>query len=93
VVTPEVVLLFAPALVLVTLKMMVQLPFAGMEILEKLRDVAPPVSDAGLAPQVPVTEPPNALMLVSVSETVPPLRGVEALLLEIVNVTTEEPPD
>jgi hypothetical protein len=79
--------------VLVTLKMMVQLLFAGMEILEKLSDVAPPVKEAGRAPQVPVTEPPNALMLVSVSETAPPLRGVEALPFEIVNVTTEDPPD
>src|ERR1035438_8425519 len=60
VVTPEVVLGSEPAVVLVTLKVTVQLPLAGIVIPLKLRAVAPAVSDAGLVPtQRPPTAPPT----------------------------------
>jgi hypothetical protein len=93
VVTPEVVFGLEATLVLVTLKMMVQLLLAATEILLKLRAVWPAVKEAGMAPQVPVTLPAVVLMFTSVSETEPPLRAVPALLLAIVRVTTEVPPD
>src|SRR5580700_4831034 len=72
VVTPDAALLWAPAVLLVTLKITVQLPFAGMEIPVNVRAVVPALRDAGLAPQVPVTAPPAALILASVSLNVPP---------------------
>jgi hypothetical protein len=63
VVTPEVVLGFAPAVLLVTLKTTVQLLLAGIVIPVKLRAVAPAVRVFGVVPtQVPVTAPPTALM-------------------------------
>ena len=93
VVTPELVLLLPPSVLLVTLKVTVQLPLAGMVIPEKLSDVWPAVNEVGIVPaQVPPTAPAAALMLTSVSVKVPPVRA-EALLLERVRVTRELPPD
>jgi hypothetical protein len=92
VVTPEVVLFCVPGVVLVTLKITVQLPFAGMVIPVKLRAVAPAIKDEGVVPaHVPVTVPPAALIFTSVSEKAPPVRA-EALVLARVKVTTEVPP-
>ena len=42
---------------------------------------------------MPVTALLRALMLASVSETAPPVKEVDALLLESVKVTTDVPPD
>jgi hypothetical protein len=93
VVTPEVWLLLLPGVLLVTLKITVQLPLRGMVIPLKLREVAPAVKVDGVVPtQVPVTAPPAALMLASVSLKAPPVRA-EVLLLDKVTVTTELPPD
>ena len=93
VVTPEVVLGFTPTLLLVTLKITVQLALAGILIPVKLNAVAPAVSVLGVVPaQVPVTEPPAALMEVSVSLNAPPVRA-EALLFDKVSVMVEFPPD
>ena len=93
VVTPEVVFGCAPTVLLVTLKITVQFPLAGIVIPVKLRAVCPEVNDVGVVPtQVPVTEPPAALMLASVSLKAPPVRAV-ALLLVSVRVTAEAPPD
>jgi hypothetical protein len=89
VVTPEVVLLLAPRVLLVTLKVTVQLLLRGMVIPVKLRAVWPAVRVDGVVPeQVPPTAPPTALMLASVSVNAPPVRA-EALLLDKVRVTTE----
>src|SRR5258708_26495270 len=67
VVTPEVELLLPPTFVLVTLKITVQLLLAGMVIPEKLSAVAPAVKVAGVVPaQVPVTDPPAALIFTRV---------------------------
>ena len=93
VVTPDVALGWTPGVLLVTLKITVQLPFAGIEMPVKLSAVAPAVNVPGAAPQLPVTAPATALMLARVSDTAPPLNGVEALLFDSVNVTTELPPD
>jgi len=91
--TPEVVLGFAPVVVLVTLNVTVQLPLAGMLIAVKLRAVAPAVNVAGVVPvQVPPTAPPTALIFASVSVNAPPV-SAEVLLLVKVNVTVEDPPD
>jgi hypothetical protein len=83
---------WVPSELLVTLKITVQLPLAGMVIPLKLRDVAPAVRDAGLAPHVPVTVPPFALMFVKVSVNVP-LVSWEEVELAIVKVSVEVPPD
>ena len=93
VVTPDVVLFWTPAVVLVTLKITVQLVLAGMVIPVKLRAVVPAVNVEGVVPvQVPVTDPPTALMPTSVSVNAPPVRADE-LLLDSVKVTTEGAPD
>src|ERR1035438_3678899 len=92
VVTPDVVLLLPPTVLLVTLNVTVQLP-DGIVIPVKLRAVAPALKEEGVVPaQVPPTAPPTALMLASGSVNAPPLRA-EALLLDSVRVTTELPPD
>ena len=71
----------------------VQLPLAGMAIPLKLSAVAPAARVLGVVPvQVPVTEPPTALMLTSVSENTPPVSG-EALVFDSVKVTAELPPE
>jgi hypothetical protein len=93
VVTPEVVLGFPPTVLLVTVKITVQLPLAGIVIPVKLRAVAPAARLFGVVPtQVPVTAPPNALMFTSVSLNAPPV-SAELLPLASVNVTTEFPCD
>ena len=93
VVTPEVVLGWAPGVLLVTLKITVQLLLAGIVMPVKLREVWPTVSVAGVVPvQVPLTAPPTALMLTNVSVNAPPVR-FEAFELDRVRVTTEVPPD
>ena len=80
-------------MLLVTLKITVQLLLSGIVMPLKLSAVAPAVKVAGVVPtQVPVTLPPEALMLVSVSVNAPPVRA-EVLLLERVRVTTDVPPD
>jgi len=97
VVTPEVVLGWPPTVLLVTLKITVQLPLAGIVIPVKLRAVWPAVNVDGVMPlQVPVTDwlplaPAAALILTSVSEKAPPVRA-DALLFERVRVTVEVPP-
>src|SRR5258708_6663449 len=93
VVTPDVVLGFAPTVLLVTLKVTVQLLLAGIVMPVKLRTVAPALRVEGVVPvQVPPTAPPTALMLDNVSVNAPPVR-LEALLLDNVRVVTELPPD
>src|SRR5579871_1104422 len=93
VVTPDAVLGCAPGVVLVTLKVTVQLPLAGMVMPLKLSAVAPAVSEPGVVPvQVPPTAPPEALMLASVSVKAPPVRAA-ALPLARVKVTVEDAPD
>src|ERR1035441_8947283 len=92
VVTPDVVLLLPPTVLLVTLNVTVQLP-DGIVIPVKLRAVAPALKEEGVVPeQVPPTAPATALMLASVSVNAPPVRA-EALLFDSVRVTTELPPD
>ena len=92
VVTPEVVLASTPPVVLVTVKMTVQLPLAGMVIPLKLNAVAPAARVAGVVPtQVPVTAPPAALMLVSVSVNAAPVNAA-AFGLFSVTVTLAVPP-
>src|SRR5712692_3733702 len=93
VVTPEVWLLLPPSVLLVTLKVTVQLPLAGIAMPVKLSAVAPALRVLGVVPtQVPPTTPPTALMFTSVSVNAPPVRA-EALLLVRVRVTTDVPPD
>ena len=78
---------------LVTLKVTVQLLFAGIAIPVKLSAAAPAARVFGVVPaQVPPIAPPSALILTSVSENAPPV-SAEALLLVSVNVTAEFPPD
>ena len=93
VVTPEVVLFCVPTVLLVTLKVTVQLPLAGMVIPVKLRAVWPAARFAGAVPlQVPPTVPPAALMFVRVSLKAPPVSDV-ALPFDNVSVMVELPPD
>ena len=93
VVTPDVVLFCAPTVLLVTLKVTVQLPDAGILIPLKLREVVPPVNVPGVVPvQVPPTAPATALIPASVSVKAPPVRAVALLLLKV-RVTTDVPPD
>ena len=93
VVTPDVLLGWTPAVLLVTLNVTVQLLLAGIVIPVKLRAVAPAIKEEGVVPaQVPPTAPPAALMLASVSVNAPAVRA-EALLLDSVSVSTELPPD
>src|ERR1035438_6517796 len=93
VVTPDVLLGWTPAVLLVTLNVTVQLLLAGIVIPVKLSAVAPALKEEGVVPaQVPPTAPPTALMLASVSVNAPAVRA-EALLLDRVSVTTELPPD
>jgi hypothetical protein len=92
VVTPEVVFVWVPIVGLVTVKVTVQLPRAGIVIPEKLSAVAPPPIAAGVVPaQVPPTTPPKALMFTRVSVKEPPVRAALLLLLSV-KVTTEFAP-
>ena len=93
VVTLEVAFGFEPGVLLVTSKTTVQLPLIGMVIPVKLKAVAPPANVAGAVPtQVPVTLPPDALILTRVSVNEALVSGV-ALVLANVKVTVEVPPD
>ena len=93
VVTPEVAFGCTPTVLLVTLKITVQLLLAGMVIPVKLSAVCPADKVDGVVPtQVPVTDPPTALMWTSVSVNAPAVSAV-ALLFDNVRVTTELPPD
>src|SRR5580704_14010930 len=81
VVTPEAILGWLPAMVLVTLNMIVQLPLAGIVMPLKLSAVAPEVREPGAVPaHVPVTFPAAAVMFTSVSVKVAPVRAVPLLL-------------
>jgi hypothetical protein len=93
VVTPEVMLFSAPAVELVTLNITVQLPLVGIVMPLKLADVAPAVKVVGVVPaQVPVTDPPAAVMPVgNVSLNAPPVSWV-ALGLVRVKTTADVPP-
>ena len=92
VVTPDVVFGFVPDVLLVTLKITVQLPFAGIVIPVKLKFVALAASKFGVVPaHVPVTLPPTALIFASVSVNAPPVNAA-ALGLVSVKVTTLVPP-
>ena len=92
VVTPEVVFGLPPVWLLVTLKVTVQLPDAGILMPVKLNAVWPAVNDEGVVPvQVPPTAPATALMFASVSVNAPPVSAV-ALLFVSVRVTAEVPP-
>lgn len=92
VVTPEVAFGCEPGVELVTLKITVQLPLAGIVMPLKLSAVAPADSVFGVVPeQVPVTAPPTALIFVSVSVN-EALLSAEAFGLVSVNVTFEVPP-
>ena len=94
VVTPEVELGRTPGELLVTSKITVHELLAGIVIPLKLKAVAPATRLAGVVPtQVPVTAPPTALILLSVSVNAPPVSAVEVLLLLKVTVTVEVPPD
>jgi hypothetical protein len=71
-VTPDVEFGLMPLVLLVTLKITVQVPLAGMVIPLKLRAVAPAESVLGVVPvQEPPTAPPTALMLTRVSDSAP----------------------
>jgi hypothetical protein len=93
VVTPEVALGCTPAVLLVTAKLTVQLPLAGMVMPLKVSAVAPALSTLVPAPaQLPPAAPPAALILASVSANAAPVSTVEELLLFKVTVTVEFPP-
>ena len=78
---------------LVTLKVTVQVPLAGIVIPLKLRAVAPAVKVFGVVPtHVPPTAPPEAFIFASVSVNAPPVSAV-ALVFFKVSVTVEAPPD
>ena len=92
VVTPDVVFGFVPSVLLVTLKITVHEPLAGIVMPVKLRAVALAANVFGVVPaHVPVTAPPTALIFasVSVNEALP-----RAAAFELVNVsvTVELPP-
>src|SRR5207244_2834155 len=83
VVTPEVVFDWTPPVLLVTSKVTLQLPPAGMVMPLKLRLLAPALKLLGvIAPQVLVTAPPLTLIFASVSVKEALVSAIEALLLE-----------
>ena len=93
VVTPEVVFVLPPTELLVTLKITVQFPFAGIVIALKFKAVAPAAKLFGVVPtQVPVTAPPAALILVSVSVNEAFVNAGAAFGLVKVSVTVDVPP-
>ena len=93
VVTPDVVFGFPPVWLLVTLKVTMQLPDAGIPMPVKLKAVWPTVNDEGEVPvHVPPTAPPTALILVNVSVNAAPVSAEELLLLSV-TVTTELAPE
>ena len=93
VVTPDVVFGCTPLVLLVTEKMTVQLPLAGMVIPVNDRAVAPADKLFGEIPaQVPVTAPPTALIFVSASLNAAPVSALVFVLLNV-SVTVEFAPD
>jgi hypothetical protein len=91
--TPEVWFGFGPGVLLVTAKVTVQKPLAGMSMLVKLNAVAPAANMFGVVPvQVPPTAPPTALMFTSVSVNAPPVSGAAVELLNV-KVTVDIPPN
>ena len=93
VVTPEVAFGLMPTVLLVTEKVTVQLPLAGIVIPLKLKAVAPTLRLLGVVPtQVPPTAPPTALIFVSVSVKEAPVRLLALLLLKV-KVMVEFAPD
>ena len=91
-VTPEVVFGLTPTVLLVTEKITVQEPLAGIVMPVKLNAVAPAPKVFGVVPaQVPLTAPPTALIFVSVSLNAAPVRLLPLLLLNV-SVTVEVPP-
>lgn len=92
-VAPEVLFGFTPGELLVTLKITVQLLFAGILIPLKLSAVSPPAKVAGRVPeQVPVTLPAVADMFTSVSVNDTLVSGI-AFELVSVRVIVDVPPD
>src|SRR5260370_1332209 len=93
VVTPDVVLGFAPAMLLVTLKVTMQLLLAGIVMTVKLRAVAPALKEDGVVPVLFLTtrRPPRST-LVPYSAHFRSVR-MEALLFDNVRVARELPPD
>src|SRR5260370_32463059 len=88
VVTPEVWLLLPPSVLLVTLKVTVQLPLAGIAIPVKHRDGTPLHSGQAWVPtHVLCLAPPTALIFTSVSVKAPPLSAVALLFVRVI-VTT-----
>lgn len=91
VVTPEAALVLVPRTLLVTLKITVQLPLGRLGT-RNPRIVAPAVRVLGVVPaQVPVTAPPDAVMLTKVSENEALVRAIP-LLLANVNFNADVPP-
>ena len=79
-------------MLLVTAKVTVQELLAGIVMPLKLKLVAPATSVFGVVPtQAPPTAPPTALMFVSVSVKLAPVRLLALLLLRV-SVTVELPP-
>ncbi len=92
VVTPEVEFDCTPGVLLVTAKVTVQEPLAGIVIPLKLNAVAPAANVFGVVPaQLPPTAPPTAVIFTSVSVNAAPVSD-EALVLLKVSVTVELPP-
>ena len=92
VVTPDVVFGFVPSVLLVTLKITVHEPLAGIVMPLKLRAVALAASVFGVVPtHVPPTAPPTAAIFTSVSVN-EPLPRAAAFELVSVSVTTLVPP-
>ena len=76
-------------MLLVTEKMTVQLPLAGMVMPLKASAVAAADNVVGVVPaQVPLTGPPSALILASVSLKAAPVSTLALLLLNV-SVTIE----
>ena len=92
--TPDVVLGFAPGVLLVTAKDTVQTPLAGRLIPEKFNTVAPVIKvPPDVAPEhVPLSAVPDDAIFTSVSENAAPLSGMP-LLLDSVRITDVFAPD
>ncbi len=92
VVTPEVVFGLVPCVLLVTAKVTVQEPLAGIVMPLKLKAVAPAPSTFEDAPvQVPPAAPPTALILVSMSVKLALVRLLAFGFISV-SVTVELPP-
>src|SRR5579871_575011 len=92
VMTPEVTLGSEPTVLLVTLKVTVQLPLAGIVMALKLSAIAPAVNELGVVPtHVPPIAPPTALILESVSVNAAPVSAVVFVFFNV-RVTVDAPP-